>query len=121
MEYRRGSPSVSPAAATNSGDGVSPAARAAASGSLPGSAAATASADAGRRAGSGSRHWRIDPFHRRIDIGAKEEILVELRGFLLLQQLADAVGFVRLLPGEQLVQHQAERVDVALRGDTGSA
>ena len=37
----------SPAAATISGDGVSPAASAAASGSPPGSAAATASADAG--------------------------------------------------------------------------
>ena len=50
---------VSPAAATISGDGVSPAASAAASGSPPGSAAATASAEAGRCAGSGSRQRRI--------------------------------------------------------------
>ena len=44
-------PSPSPAAATISGDGVSPAASAAASGSPPGSAAATASAERGRCAG----------------------------------------------------------------------
>src|SRR4029077_12383397 len=49
---------LSPASATLSGDGVSPAARAAASGSPPGSAAATARADGGRRAGSGSRQRR---------------------------------------------------------------
>ena len=52
-------PAPSPAAATISGDGVSPAASAAASGSPPGSAADTASADAGRRPGSGSRHRRM--------------------------------------------------------------
>ena len=50
---------VSPAAASISGDGVSPAASAAASGSPPGSAAATASADPGRCAGSRSRQRRI--------------------------------------------------------------
>ena len=49
----------SPAAATISGDGVSPAASAAASGSPPGSAAATASAEGGRCAGSRSRQRRI--------------------------------------------------------------
>ena len=46
-------PSVSPAAATRSGEGVSPAASAAASGSPPGSPAATAKAEAGRWRGSG--------------------------------------------------------------------
>ena len=46
---------TAPAAATISGDGVSPAASAAASGSPPGNAAATASADAGRMAGSRCR------------------------------------------------------------------
>ena len=51
--------SVCPAAATISGDGVSPAASAAASGSPPGSAAATASADAGRSSGAGFRHRMI--------------------------------------------------------------
>ncbi len=45
----------SPAAATISGEGVSPAASAAASGSPPGSAAATASAEGGRWRGSRSR------------------------------------------------------------------
>src|ERR1035438_7854477 len=52
-------PVPSPAAATISGDGVSPAASAAASGSPPGRAAATARADAGRAAGSTSRQRRI--------------------------------------------------------------
>ena len=56
---RRLNPAPSPAAATISGDGVSPAANVAASGSPPGSAAATASAEAGRRSGSGSRHRRM--------------------------------------------------------------
>ena len=41
------------------GDGVSPAARAAASGSPPGKAAATARADLGRSRGSFSRQRRI--------------------------------------------------------------
>ena len=49
-------PTVSPAAATALGDGVSPRASAAAIGSPPGSAADTASADAGRSAGSFARH-----------------------------------------------------------------
>lgn len=52
-------PSSFPAAATILGEGVSPAARAAARGSPPGSAADTASADAGRRAGSFSKQRRI--------------------------------------------------------------
>src|SRR5258708_35125545 len=49
----------SPASATISGDGVSPAASAAASGSPPGSAAATERAEDGRRAGSASRQRRM--------------------------------------------------------------
>src|ERR1035441_2166246 len=52
-------PVPSPAAATISGDGVSPAASAAASGSPPGRAAATARAEAGRAAGSGPPQGRI--------------------------------------------------------------
>ena len=48
-----------PAAATISGEGVSPAASAAASGSPPGNAAATCATDDGRCAGSFSRHLRI--------------------------------------------------------------
>jgi hypothetical protein len=48
-----------PAAATIWGDGVSPAAKAAASGSPPGKAAAMTTADWGRRFGSGSRHRSI--------------------------------------------------------------
>ena len=56
---RGSSPAPFPAAATISGDGVSPAASAAASGSPPGRAADTASAEAGRRAGSGSRQRRM--------------------------------------------------------------
>jgi len=52
-------PATAPAAATISGDGVSPAARAAASGSPPGSAAEMARAVAGRLAGSGSRQRRM--------------------------------------------------------------
>jgi hypothetical protein len=54
----RFSPVPSPAAATISGEGVSPAANTAASGSPPGKAAATARADPGRRDGSGSRQRR---------------------------------------------------------------
>ena len=51
--------SALPAAATISGDGVSPAASAAASGSPPGNAAATASADAGPLADRGLRQRMI--------------------------------------------------------------
>ena len=50
-----GMPPVAPEAATISGDGISPAASAAAIGSPPGRATATARADAGRRSGSFSR------------------------------------------------------------------
>ena len=59
MEYRSGIPAVCPCAATISGEGVSPAASAAASGSPPGSATITASALGGRFSGSGSRHRRM--------------------------------------------------------------
>ena len=52
-------PVDSPAAATSSGEGVSPAASAASSGSLPVSIAATTSGDAGLRRGSFSRQPRI--------------------------------------------------------------
>src|SRR6202522_3714805 len=50
---------VSPDAATICGEGVSPAARAAANGSPPGRLAATARADDGRCEGSGSRQRRM--------------------------------------------------------------
>ena len=52
-------PIFSPLAATSSGEGVSPAANAAASGSPPGSAAAICTTLPGRRVGSFSRHRRI--------------------------------------------------------------
>src|SRR5579863_1598 len=52
-------PTVSPAAATICGEGVSPAANAAASGSPPGKAAATLSTFAGRAEASVSRQRRI--------------------------------------------------------------
>lgn len=52
-------PSVGPAAATISGDGVTPSASAAASGSPPGRLADSARADAGRILGSGSRQRRM--------------------------------------------------------------
>ena len=56
---RGASPSPTPAAATISGEGVSPAASAAASGSPPGSAAATCVAEDGLCAGSFSMQRRI--------------------------------------------------------------
>jgi len=59
MAARGRSASLGPEAARRSGDGVSPAASASASGSPPGSDTATSSADAGRRFGSGSRHLRM--------------------------------------------------------------
>ena len=68
-EYLRGSPSVSPWDATISGDGVSPAANAAASGSPPGSSAITESAFAGRFNGSGSRQRRMAFSTPGIDVG----------------------------------------------------
>ncbi len=52
---RGASAASSPASATISGDGVSPAASAAASGSPPGSPAETSSAERGRRPGSVSK------------------------------------------------------------------
>ena len=60
----RADASVMPAAATISGDGVSPAASAAASGSPPGSAAATASAEAGRALGIRLRQRMIAALDR---------------------------------------------------------
>src|ERR1700726_2503624 len=53
------SPEVSPDAATNCGEGVSPAARAAAKGSPPGKAAATLKTVAGRAEGSFSKQRRM--------------------------------------------------------------
>jgi hypothetical protein len=69
-------PWVSPEAATMPGVGVSPAAKAAASGSPPGNAAATASAEAGRLRGSTSRQRRITRSTRGSMSFAKEVTLV---------------------------------------------
>src|ERR1022692_3936264 len=75
IEYLGASPSSLPAEATSSGDGISPAARAAASGSPPGSAAATESPFAGRRAGSGSRQRRM-AFSTPGSISAAMEVML---------------------------------------------
>ena len=108
--------SVSAAAATISGDGVSPAASAAASGSPPGSADATAMADEGRRAGSCSRQRRIT---RSIAGSSRRRSSDGFVGGSGGVEVDAASGFddrVRRLSGKQLVQHQAERVDVGPRG-----
>ena len=65
------SPPSSPAAATISGEGVSPAASAAASGSPPGSAAATASAEAGRSRGVLLQAAQDHALHGRVELGRR--------------------------------------------------
>ena len=86
------------------GRGVSPAARAAAMGSPPGSAMATFSAEEGRRL--------------RIFFEAAQNDALD-GGVEVLDQIAwDCVcGFDCALAGEHFVQHQAERIDIAARGD----
>ncbi len=69
------SPSAPAASATISGDGVSPAASAAARGSPPEMAAATDRADFGRLAGSGSRQLRI----ARFTVGSRPSIWLDGR------------------------------------------
>jgi len=59
MAHAGRNPSFNPDAATISGEGVSPAAIAAASGSPPGSATANCATDPGRERGSRSMHRRI--------------------------------------------------------------
>ena len=102
-----------PAAATISGDGVSPAARAAASGSPPGNAADTASADAGRRAGSrrDSAGSRARPPDRSSSRSRRRRRRRPLRAGST--RSASVLRVERALAGEELVEDQAERVDVA--------
>lgn len=77
---RNGTASSPPAAATISGEGVSPAASAAASGSPPGNDMATAMAEAGRCAGSFSRQRRM----ARSTAGSVPAMPVTLSGRVLL-------------------------------------
>ena len=106
--------SFDPAAATISGDGVSPAASAAASGSPPGSAAATASADAGRASGParGSAGSRARPRGSRSGISVDGVVDGSTRAARCSSSSVCASNGA--LAGEQLVEHQAERVEVAL-------
>ena len=106
----------SPAAATISGEGVSPAATAAASGSPPGSIASTARAEAGRAAGSSSRHCRItrSTAGRAAARRAREPRLLRLAGAGL--RSSSSVARVEEAPaGEHLVEDEAR----ARRGRCG--
>ena len=106
-----------PAAATISGDGVSPAASAAASGSPPGSAAGDgerrrrALVDLGPQAAQDRaldlRIERLDDGRRRDDAGL----------LALVDELGEVLAVERALTGEDLVEHEAERVDIAPRRD----
>ena len=113
-------PVVWPASATTSGDGVWPASSAAASGSPPGRAAATASAERGRFSGSGSRHQRI----ARSTAGSRSRTTEDgLSGFVPLRSRAAASEGLRVerpAAGEDLVEDEAERVDVAPHRDLGA-
>ena len=112
---------VAPAAATISGDGVSPAARAAASGSPPGSAAATASAEAGRSAGSCSRHLRIT----RSIAGSRSRTTDE--GVEIVPLCCSAISSFSVLASygaasrEELEEHEAQRVEVGFDGGLSAA
>ena len=110
-----GTPPLSPAAATISGEGVSPAASAAASGSPPGSAAATCAAEAGRADGllleAAQDHaldGRVEARRERRRRGGRSSACLRLQ---LLQRRA----VEGLAAREELVEHEAERVDVASR------
>ena len=107
------SPSFSPEAATSSGDGVSPAAMAAASGSPPGSEAANWVTDAGRARGSRSRQRRITRSTSEIDAGPDVGRRPGRGVFLLVAQLREALRGKRRLAATHFVEHQAERIDVA--------
>ena len=104
----------SPAAATISGDGVSPAASAAASGSPPGSAAATASAERGPR-----RRVLLEAAQDHALDGRIEARRDRSRARSAAPRRACAASSASvaaskaLAPGEELVEHEAERVDVA--------
>ncbi len=104
------------AAATISGEGVSPAASAAARGSPPGSAAATASAVAGRACGSRSRQREMTRSTTGSRSGTSFEGLV---GAVALraerEQLRQRRRLERAPAREELVEDEAQRVDVAAR------
>ena len=109
-------PAVSPDAATNCGEGVSPAASAAASGSPPGNAAATARAVAGRAEGSVSRQRRIT----FSTIGSRSFTTDD--GRLGVRSARACTSFAgdfreRPLAREHFIQHQAQRINVAAHGD----
>ena len=107
----------SPAAATISGDGVSPAASAAASGSPPGSAADTASADAGRCAGSRSRQRRIARSIAGSRSRTTDDGVATVPVSCSCDQLVERLRLEGARAGEELEEHEAERVDVAARRD----
>ena len=107
-----------PAAATIAGDGVSPAASAAASGSPPGSAADTASADAGRCAGIAIEAAQDDALDRRDRAPARcVDGGVDASGLVLRDEIRERLRLERPPAREELVEHQAERVDVAPHRD----
>ena len=56
-------------------------------------------------------------FHHRVDIRGGGSHARQVDGFLHLEQLAHVLGVERFLAGEQLVEHQPQRVDIALGGD----
>ena len=114
---RSGTASMRPAAATIAGDGVSPAASAAASGSPPGSAADTAIALAGRSAGSRERQRWIDALDRRIELapGAARHLDAVV---VHAQQLGDRRRLEGALAGVDLEEDEAEREEVAALGLT---
>ena len=110
----RPAPPLLPAAATISGDGVSPAASAAASGIAAGQRRRDGrGASAGRAAGSFSRQRRMT----RSTAGSSPASTVEgeagCSSACLRRQLGERRGLEGLAPGEELVEHEAERVDVA--------
>src|SRR5262249_29459371 len=101
---RTDSAPVSSDAATISGEGVSPAASASASGSPPGSARDTSSADEGRRAGFGSRQrW-----------------MTFLDGGIQILRRDGERSILRSMTGEHFGENHSQRVDVAAYGDFAS-
>ena len=106
-----------PAAATISGDGVSPAASASANGSPPGNADETASAEDGRPAGSGSRHFRITRSMEGIHVAGDAGYFGGTAFLAQADQFGDCRGFEGAFAGEHLVHHKAQRVNVAANGD----
>ena len=110
------SPSFDPDAATISGEGVSPAAIAAASGSPPGNASASCATDAGRAFGSRSMQRRM----RRSTTGSIPSRISDIALGVCVSFCSPQFGKCRcregLLAGVDLVQHQSQRVHVAADG-----